>query len=299
MVFCGQCGSLLSPRDLTCPHCGAVTEPDLSAEDVGTDTPTVASSLPGYPLGTAQSQYPASPPAAPRQQKIVLPGNAAAGFEPAGMMPAEAYVPDTPVPRSYLNPAVDLGRPKGPHPAPDHSRPYGSQDGFGYPDVSAQAAKRQKKGGMVVLFAILLVLIVILGGTGVFVLWQNGWLGGVGVPPPTTLSPSQQARALLQQYYDDVNKRDYHAAYNLWGRDPQNPPQTYEQFASGYANTLHDDITFGAITPNADGTVTVDLTIVATETTTSGTGISTYQGSYIVGQQNGSWKLLRGSFVKV
>src|SRR6266567_4459302 len=95
------------------------------------------------------------------------------------------------------------------------------------------------------------------------------------------------------------NKRDYHAAYNLWGRDPQNPPPTYDQFASGYANTQHDDITFGTITPNADGTVTVDLTILAMEITSTGTVKSTYQGSYIVGQQNGAWKLLKGNFSKV
>jgi len=286
MVFCGQCGRLLSPRDLTCPHCGAVTEPDLSAEDVATDAPTVVSSLSEYPLGTLQSQHPASPPPAPRQQKIVLPGNASAGMEPAGMMPAEVYVPETPVPRSYPNPAA----------LPSS---FPSQGGFGYQDVPAQPAKRGKKGGVVVLLVTLLVLLVILGGTGVFVLWQNGWLGGGGTPTPTTPSPTQEARALVQQYYDDINKRDYHAAYNLWGTDPQHPSPTYDQFASGYANTQHDDITFGTITPNADGTVTVDVTIVATETTTTGTRMSTYQGSYIVGQQNGSWKLLRGSFSKV
>ncbi len=96
MVFCGQCGSLLSPRDLTCPNCGAATEADQSAEDVSTDAPTVASSLPGYPLSTPQSQHPASPPPAPRQQKLVLPGNVPAGIEPPGIIPAEVYAPDTP-----------------------------------------------------------------------------------------------------------------------------------------------------------------------------------------------------------
>ncbi len=235
MVFCGQCGSLLSPRDLTCPNCGAATEANQSAEDVSTDAPTVASSLPGYPLSTPQSQHPASPPPAPRQQKLVLPGNVPAGIEPPGIIPAEVYAPDTPI----------------------------------------------------------------LGGTAVVVLRQNGLLGNGGTPTPPTLSPTRQAQALIQQYYDDINKRDYHAAYNLWGTDPQHPTPTYDQFASGYANTQHDDISFGTITPNADGTVTVDLTILATETTSTGTVKSTYQGSYIVGQQNGAWKLLKGNFSKV
>ena len=286
MVFCGQCGSLLSPRDLTCPNCGAATEADQSAEDVSTDAPTVASSLPGYPLSTPQSQHPASPPPAPRQQKLVLPGNVPAGIEPPGIIPAEVYAPDTPVPRSYPNPAA-LGS------------SFPSQDGFGYQNVPAQPAKRRKKGGVVVLLVALLVLLVILGGTAVVVLRQNGLLGNGGTPTPPTLSPTRQAQALIQQYYDDINKRDYHAAYNLWGTDPQHPTPTYDQFASGYANTQHDDISFGTITPNADGTVTVDLTILATETTSTGTVKSTYQGSYIVGQQNGAWKLLKGNFSKV
>jgi hypothetical protein len=286
MVFCGQCGSLLSPRDLTCPNCGAVTEPDLSAEDVGTDAPTIASSLSGYPVGTPQSQHPASPPPAPGQQKLVLPGNTPAGHEPDGIIPAEIYAPNTPIPRSYPNPAALQSS-------------FPSRDGFGYQYVPSQAEKRRKKGGTVVLLVILLVLLVILGGTMAVVLWQNGWLSNGGTPTPPTLSPSQQAQALVQQYYDDINKRDYHAAYNLWGRDPQHPPPTYDQFASGYANTQHDDITFGTITPNADGTVTVDLTIVATETTSTGTQMSTFQGSYIVGRQDGAWKLLRSNFSKV
>jgi len=221
----------------------------------------------------------------------VLHGNASAGNEPAGMIPAEVYAPETPIPYSYRNPsALQSGFP--------------SQESPGYQHVSdqyapAQPAKRRKKGGAVVLLIILLVLFVIVSGTTLVVLRQNGWLGNSGTPTPPTPSPSQQAQALVQQYYDDINKRDYQDAYNLWGRDPQHPPPTYDQFASGYANTQHDDITFGPITPNADGTVTVNLTILATETTSTGTQVSTFQGSYIVGQQDGAWKLLRSSFSKV
>jgi len=210
-----------------------------------------------------------------------------AGNEAASSMPAEVYAPDTPIPRSFPGPAALQSS-------------FPSQNGFGYQNVPAQPVKRRKKVGAVVLLATLLVLLVLLSGTAVVVLRQNGWLGNnVVTPTPPTLSPSQQARALVQQYYDDINKRDYQDAYNLWGRDPQHPPPTYNQFTSGYANTLHDDITVGPITPNADGTVTVDLTILATETTSTGTQVSTYQGSYIVGQQDSTWKLLRANFTKV
>lgn len=78
----------------------------------------------------------------------------------------------------------------------------------------------------------------------------------------------------------------------MWGIDPQHPRQTYDQFVGGYAHTQHDDITFGPITTNADGTVQLNLTIYATEAISSGTAQHVYQGTYLVGQQNGAWKIL-------
>lgn len=274
MVFCGQCGALLSPRDASCFRCGAVTEPDLSAEDVQTDAPTVASSLSNYPLGI---QPPASPPAAPG--KLVLPGNALPANESASVMEAEIYAPPTPALSPCLNPGAL-------HPG---FLPQGNME-------AAQPAKRRRNGVAVALLITLLILLVIVGSVTAIVLRQSGFFGN-NTPPP--LTPSQQAQALLQRYYYDINNRNYHNAYNLWWDDPKNPLPTYDQFARGYANTQHDDITFDAITPNANGTVKVDLTIVATETTTTGTTMSTYQGSYLVGQRNGSWKILRGNFQKV
>ncbi len=285
MVFCGQCGTLLSSRDKSCPRCGAVTEPDLSAEDVQTDAPTVASPLSDYPSGVQlpQSglQRPAGPPAAARQQKLVLPGNASPASESASIMEAEIYAPPTPQPPPGFNPGTL-------HPG------FLPQSNIGY--QPAQPAKRRRNGVAVALFTTLLVLLVILGTATVIVLRQSGYFGNNGTPPP--LTPSQQAQALLQRYYNDINKRNYHDAYSLWGTDPQHPLPTYQQFASGYANTKHDDIIFGPITPNADGTVQVDITIYATEATSSGTVQSVYQGSYLVGQQNGSWKILSGNLQK-
>lgn len=182
------------------------------------------------------------------------------------------FPPVTPIPRSYPN-AAD------------------SWSGIPSQGAPVQAAKRQKKGAAVALFVSVLVLLGILGSVGAFLLRQHGVLGGVGAPAPTP-SPSQQARALVQQYYDDINRRDYYAAYNLWGRNKQGSLPPYDTFLQGYANTVRDNIIFGAITPNADGTVTVNLTIVATERTpTGGTRVTSYSATYIVGRQNGSWKL--------
>ena len=119
-------------------------------------------------------------------------------------------------------------------------------------------------------------------------------------PSPTstpTLTPSQQATVVVQKYYDDINNRDYQAAYNLLGSNFQSS-HPYNQFASGYANTVHDNLTTGTVTTLYDGTFNVPATVVATEKNTSGQGThqSTYQGYYIVGQENGSLKILDAQF---
>jgi hypothetical protein len=283
MAFCGQCGSLLSPRDVNCPRCGAVTEPDLSAEDVQTDAPTVASLSSGVQLPQSGLQRPAGPPAASRQQKLVLPGDASPASESASIMEAEIYAPPTPQPPPGFNPETS-------HPG------FLPQSNMGY--QSAQAAKRRRNGVAVVLLTTLLALLIILGTATVIVLRQSGYFGNNG-PPPPALTPAQRAQALVLRYYIDINKRNYYDAYNLWGNNPQHPLPTYQQFARGYANTKHDDIIFGPITPYTDGTVQVNLTVYATEATLSGIVHSVYQGSYIVGQQNGLWKILSGNVQKI
>jgi len=291
MVFCGQCGTLLSSRDVSCPRCGAVTEPDLSAEDVQTDAPTLASSLSDYPPGIqpprSDLQRPASPPSAPRQQKLVLPGNASPANESAGIMEAEIYAPPTPIPPSGLNPGT-------------FQPGFLPQGNVGYqpaatPYEPVQPTKRRRNGVIIALLSTLLVLLVILGTATLYVLRQSSYFGNNN-PPPPVLTPTQRAQALIQRYYIDINKRNYYDAYNLWW----SYPQPYQQFASGYANTKHDDIIIGSKTTNTNGTVQVDITVYATEAAASGTVVhSIYRGSYIVGQQNGSWKILSGNLQKV
>jgi serine/threonine-protein kinase len=117
-------------------------------------------------------------------------------------------------------------------------------------------------------------------------------------PTPTaTLTPSQQATVVVQNYYDDINNHNYQAAYTLLGSNFQST-HPYNQFASGYANTVHDDLTTGTVTAQSDGTFNVPATVVATENNTSGQGThqSTYQGFYIVGQENGTLKILSAQF---
>ena len=114
-------------------------------------------------------------------------------------------------------------------------------------------------------------------------------------PSPTSVLVSpQQAEALVQQYYNYINQKDYQDAYNLLGAKLQQG-QTYNQFSSGFSNTIHDDVAFGTLTPLSGGTVQVALTLTATETT----GTSTFQGYYVVGMESGSLKLVDAHFNKV
>jgi hypothetical protein len=112
-------------------------------------------------------------------------------------------------------------------------------------------------------------------------------------PTPNPV-PTQESHALMQQYYDDINHRDYPAAYKLWGAAFHSSTD-YCAFVTGYAQTQHNDFSFGNIVQQSDSTVLVPMTIKATEQTPSGTRVASYQINYIVGQENGQWKLLSGS----
>ncbi len=105
---------------------------------------------------------------------------------------------------------------------------------------------------------------------------------------------------MVQHYYDDINNRDYQAAYSLLGSQFQSS-HPYTQFSSGYANTEHDSLTAGTVAALSDGTFNVPAIVVATEDNVPGPGThqSTYQGYYIVGQENGTFKILSANFSKV
>ncbi|GAC1368340.1 MAG: hypothetical protein NVS2B12_15770 [Ktedonobacteraceae bacterium] len=114
-------------------------------------------------------------------------------------------------------------------------------------------------------------------------------------PGTPALSPAQQAQDTIQHYYDAVNQANYQAAYQLWGNDYQKT-HPYNQFAAGYATTQHVDIVFHSIVAQADGSQMVIMTIYAQDKTSSGTKLSAFEGNYIVGQENGAWRLLNYHF---
>jgi DNA-binding protein Fis len=120
-----------------------------------------------------------------------------------------------------------------------------------------------------------------------------------GGTTPTT-NPSggsvtpQQATAVLTQYYANINAQNYQSAYNLWGSNYRSST-SYATFAQGFANTQKDTLQVGNAIALSDGTVKVPVTITSVAADVASTTISTYQGYYIVGQEQGSTKLLSAS----
>jgi hypothetical protein len=122
---------------------------------------------------------------------------------------------------------------------------------------------------------------------------------GMTTPTPTTTStptPAQQASAIVQQYYNDINRQNYKEAYNLLDSNLQKN-QSYPDFKNGFNHTQRDNMLIGNVTPNPDGTFNVPVTIDATEDNVPGPGThhSHYQGYYTVGLVNRQWKILNGS----
>ncbi len=103
----------------------------------------------------------------------------------------------------------------------------------------------------------------------------------------------KRAVSLLEQYYADINARDFNDAYNIWGSAYHKSTSSY-QFAKGFDYTKSVSITINSegVTILNDGTVRVPLTITSVNTSGLGTVTHTYQGYYIIGIENEVWHLL-------
>jgi len=181
-------------------------------------------------------------------------------------------------------------------------------------NIPYKSAPTRSKGlalwlGLIVAFFVLLLTV-----GGVFL--GARVIGGVGsqasptaLPTPTvihtptpvptpTMTPVQQGQSVVKLYYDDINQKNYSAAYQLWGADyhKQDP---YDHFAAGFQHTTHDDIRIQSVTLQSDGTVMVEIMLYASEESSSGIIVQVFQGSYTVGIENGAWKLLAANLQPV
>ena len=134
--------------------------------------------------------------------------------------------------------------------------------------------------------------------------YQGYYIVGIEDGQPRLLNASLQltnsnknsvmrAVSLIEQYYADINNKDYSDAYSIWGSAYHKSTSSY-QFAKGFDNTKNVSININSegTTILNDGSVRVPLTITSINTSGSGTVSHTYQGYYIVGMENEVWHLL-------
>ena len=324
MVFCSSCGFLQPPNVTTCPRCGAAVTPDQGAEGQNANDHTIitAPDKTEPAMGHSSSQ----PGLAHEPNQFVDYNSQTQRAEQGENTPVPPYMQNMPFPGYYQQAPVP------PPPSPGHiSLSDGNfsptEGGPGYVPgpvfpANQRALPPQTKSNaalLAVLLILFLVIITIVATTIVFVIgpdrrFQAVSGGGVGSQPPQitstsqattpsqptptsqmptpttpTLTPNQQAQSVITRYYSAINSKDYQTAYNLW----VNYPDTYQNFANGFSDTQRDDYQFGQFLPQGDGTLQVNITLVATSTSSQQT---TYQGYYIVGQQSdGSWKIIKAS----
>jgi hypothetical protein len=320
MAFCGRCGLLQPPNVIYCPRCGFAVTPDEASTGHNADNPTIVS----VSDKTEQSGGPST-----SQPGLGQEPNRFVGY---GSQPqrAEQGV-NTPFPGYYGQNAMPVPPPpsyashsdSGPSTTQEGPYSSGYVPGAVFPTDRAQQTKN--RGTLLVVLLVLFLGGAIVGATtAVFAIGPERVLqivSGSGstaqstviaptspasTPPPqvatptpvpptptSTLTPEQQGKSVVDRYYTSINNKDYQTAYNLW----VNYTQSYQDFANGFADTLHDDYQFGQVLRQADGTVQVDVTLVATSTSYQRT---TYQGYYVVGQQSdGSWKIVTASMSQV
>jgi hypothetical protein len=135
------------------------------------------------------------------------------------------------------------------------------------------------------LAGVLVALALIAGGVALLLLRQQ--------PGQPALTPAT-ATALVQEFYSDVNARNYGSAYALLSKEWQQQT-SFTDFSNGYQNTLKDTLTIEGTQALAGETIQVNVQLQALEQQTDGTqGTSTYIGFYIIGKEDGKLRLLRG-----
>ncbi len=111
---------------------------------------------------------------------------------------------------------------------------------------------------------------------------------------PTTsvvsLTPTDAAKAAVEQYYAYWNSGNYQAAYNLLQADYRTR-NSFQSLLTDYKHTHHACITIDSVTLLNDGSVRVAVTDNATEDNATGTVTNRYTLDFIAGQEQGEWKL--------
>jgi hypothetical protein len=101
--------------------------------------------------------------------------------------------------------------------------------------------------------------------------------------------------ATLASYYEAINARDYHRAYDLW----ESPPSPFEQFAKGFAGTERVRILVDPSThvEGAAGSAFAEISTIVVANTRTGSE-RVFAGCYVMRRSNvedRGWKIYRGN----
>jgi hypothetical protein len=303
-MYCGHCGFLLTAQDRACRRCGTPVDfPNALIADASiNDAPTLGVSYPD-----AQASFQTRGTAAP-----------AAGYPPSPEASLPYNTPYTPPPPSapYDAPTFSTMAPYGQPPGGARS-PAGYQGG---PPPNYPVPPPQKPRTPLIIGLVIVAVLLIAGGGVVLALRSGNGPQTLGNPtatpvtqvsltpsstatPAITPSPTQvvlnpnTATALIQQFYAYINARNFDAAYDLLSTTYQQK-QSRQSFDSGFQTTVQDTLTIQGAQTLSDGTVEVDVTLVAIDNK-NGTQVTTvYTGYYIVILENGALRIDKGKLTK-
>ncbi|HEX6778036.1 MAG TPA: zinc ribbon domain-containing protein [Ktedonobacterales bacterium] len=298
MLYCGECGTLVSSRDAVCRRCGAPLEAGRNpfSTRAGNDGPGIGGVSPYS--SDAQSRAYQQPP--PGNRPASPAGKPASSWASDYGYPEQAYPQDDP-------PTFSTGiMPRSPQP-----RPNGPSSAGGPPSFPNAQMPPSRPRWPLILAVALVALVLIIGGSVFLLAHQQGNGGQVngatGTPGITqtavTPSPTEaaltgpNAQALVNQFYTDINSKNYDAAYDLLSTNYQST-QSRENFKAGYQTTVSDSWTFGGTQTLSDGSVQVNITLTAIDNK-NGTNVTTvYTGYYIVIKENGQLRIDKGVLSK-
>jgi len=145
----------------------------------------------------------------------------------------------------------------------------------------AKKGRSKKWSRKIWLLLVLSVLLVIgLSGGGIWIAYR------ANIPSPEV----EQAEQVIQQFYADLNRHDYHAAYNLFAPELQNR-MSYDMFMQNYANAIHLDVAIDHANQNTTDNVNILATIHALRMMPRGEVTTIVHFGYHVIRRNGVWKI--------
>ncbi len=298
-MHCGQCGFLLTAQDRACRRCGTPVDSvsPLIADAAINDAPTLGVGFQDAQT-SLQTRGTAVPgPGYPQPPQVSQPYN------------APYYPAPSPVP--YEAPTFSTASPYSPASGPARGGP-GYRDGLppGYP-----AAPPPKKNRLPLILGLVIVGVLLIAGGGVVLALTSGKGPQTGGTPTATTAPiispttavtagptavvltPDTASALVNQFYVDINARDFDSAYDLLSTSYQQK-QSRQSFKNGFLTTVQDTLTIQSAQTLADGTVQVNVTLIALDNKNGSQVKTVYTGYYIVILENGALRINKGSLQK-